>query len=197
MVWAHPDGWEGLEALSQDCMACPIQHLLVLGTSLSLLLVFLIYQLLRWSLPSQESAKMSACLLVKCFEIVGWEGMGKYKLGESCCSVAHVWLFVTPWTAAHQASLSFTTSQRLLKPMSIESVMPSNHLILGRPLLLLPSVFPSISILSSKSVLLIRWPKYWSFSFSISPSNEDSWLISFKIDWFDLLEVQRTLRSVL
>ena len=96
-------------------------------------------------------------------------------------------LFVTPWTAAHQASLSITNSQSLLKLMSIKSVMPSNHLILCHPLLLLPSVFPSIRVFSKKSVLCIRWPKYWSFSFSISPSNEYSGLISFRMDWLDLL----------
>ena len=98
-----------------------------------------------------------------------------------------VQLFATPWTAACQASLSFTTSWSLLKLMSIEAVMPSNHLILWCPLLLLPSIFPSIRVFSSESVLCIRWPKYGSFSFSISPSNEYSRLISFRIDWFDLL----------
>ena len=106
-------------------------------------------------------------------------------------------LFVTPWTAAHQASLSITNSQSLLKLMSIKSVMPSNHLILCHPLLLLPSVFPSIRVFSKESVLCIRWPKYWSFSFSISPSNEYSGLISFRIDCFDLLVVQGTLKSLL
>ena len=104
---------------------------------------------------------------------------------------------VTPWTAAHQASLSITNSQSLLKLMSIESVMPSNHLILCCPLLLLPSIFPSIRVFSDESVLHIRWPRYWSFSFSISPSHEYSGLISFRIDWFDLLAVQGTLKSVL
>ena len=105
-----------------------------------------------------------------------------------------VQLFPTPWTAACQASLSFTISQRLLKLISIESVMPSNHLILCHHLPLLPSVFPSIRVFSSESALCIRWPKYWSFSFSISPSNEHSGLISFRIDWFDLA-VQGTLKS--
>ena len=103
----------------------------------------------------------------------------------------------TPWTAAPQASLSITNSQRLLKLMSIESVMPSNHLILCHSLLLLPSIFLSARVISSESVLHIRWPKYWSFSFSISSSNEYSGLISFRIDWFDLLEVQGTLKSLL
>ena len=106
-------------------------------------------------------------------------------------------LFVTPWTTACQASLSITNSQSPLKLMSIESVMPSNHLILSHPLLFLPSIFPSIRVFSNESVLCIRWPKYWSFSFSISPSNEYSGLIFLRIDWFDLLSVQGTLKSLL
>ena len=110
-------------------------------------------------------------------------------------SLSPVQLFVTPWTAAHQASLCITNSRSLLKLMSIKSVMPSNHLILCRLLLLLPSIFPSIRVFSNESVLHIRWPKYWSFSFSISPSNEYSGLISFKVDWLDLLAVQGTLKS--
>ena len=116
-----------------------------------------------------------------------------------CCaeSLSCVWLFVTPWTAACQASLSITNSQSLLKLMSIDSMMPSNHLILCHPLLLLPSVFPGIRAFSNKSVLRIRWPKYWSFSFSISPSNEYSGLFSFRMDWLDLLVGQGTLKSLL
>ena len=110
--------------------------------------------------------------------------------------LSHVWLFTTPRTAAHQASLSFTTSWSLLKLMSIESVMPSNHLILCR-LLLLPSVFPSIRVFSNGSAVHIRWPKYLNFSFSISPSNEYSGLISFRMDWFDLLAVQGIPKSSL
>ena len=116
---------------------------------------------------------------------------------SSVQSLSCVWLFVTPWTAACQASLSITNSQRLLKIMSIESVMPSNHLILCRPLLLLPSIPASIRIFSNESVLRIRWPKYWSFNFSISPTNEYSGLISFRIVWFDLLAVQGTLKSLI
>jgi len=104
---------------------------------------------------------------------------------------------VTPWTAAQQASLSITNSRSLLKLMSIESLMPSNHLILCGPLLLPPLIFPSIRVFSSESVLHIRWPKYWSFSFSISPSNEYSGLISFMMDWLDLLAIQGTLKSLL
>ena len=116
---------------------------------------------------------------------------------SSVQSLSHVRLFATPWTAAHQASLSITNSQSLLKLMSNESVMPSNHLILCCPLLLLPSIFPSIRVFSNESVLHIRWPKYWSFSFNISPSNEYSGLISVRIDWLDLLAVQGTLKSLL
>ena len=114
---------------------------------------------------------------------------------SSVQSLIHVQLFATPWTAAWQASLSITNSWSPPKLMSIESVMPSSHLILCRPLLLLPSVFPSIRVFSNESALCIRWPKYWSFSFSISPSNEYSGLISFRIDWLDLLAVQGILKS--
>ena len=116
---------------------------------------------------------------------------------SSVQSLSHVRLFATSWTAAHQASLSITNSWSLLKLMSIKSVMPSSHLILCRPLLLLPSVFPSIRVFSNESALRMRWPKYWSFNFSISPSNEHSGLISFRIDWLDLLAVQGTLKSLL
>ena len=111
--------------------------------------------------------------------------------------LSHVRFFATSWTAAPQASLSFTISQSLLKLMSIESVMPSNRLILCHPLLLLPSIFPSIRVFSKELAPHIRWPNYWSFSFSISPSNEYSGVISFRIDWFDLLVVQGTLKSLL
>ena len=113
------------------------------------------------------------------------------SVAQSCPTLCN------PWTAAHQGSLSITNSWSLLKFMSIESVMPSNYLILCRPLLLLPSIFPSIRVFSDESVLCIRWPKYWSFSFSISPSNEYLGLISFRIDWFDLLAVQGKLKSLL
>ena len=112
-------------------------------------------------------------------------------------SLRRVWLFKTPWTAAGQASLSFTISQSLLKLMSIKSVMSPSHLILCCPLLLLPLIFPSIRFFSNESALCITWPKYWSFSFSISPSNDYSGLISFRIDWFDFLPVQGTLKSLL
>ena len=116
---------------------------------------------------------------------------------SSVQSLSRVWLFATPWTAAHQASLSIINSWSLLKLMSIKSVMPSNHLILCRPLLLPPSVFSSLRVFSSESVVCIRWPKYWSFSFSISPSSEYSGLISFRMYWLDLLAVQGTLKSLL
>ena len=112
-------------------------------------------------------------------------------------SLSCVWLFATPWTAARQASLSITNSQNLLKLMSIELMMPSNHLILCHPLLLPPSIIPSIRVFSNESALRIRWPKYWSFSFSISPSNEYSGLISFRMGWLDLLAVHGTLKSLL
>ena len=111
-------------------------------------------------------------------------------------SLSHIRLFVTPWTAAHQTSLSITNSRGLPTLMSIESVMPSNHLIFCRPLLLLPSIFPSIRVFSNESALHMRWPKYWSFSFNISPSNEHPGLI-FRMDWLDLLAVQGTLKSLL
>ena len=115
---------------------------------------------------------------------------------SSAQSLSHVQLFATPWMAAQQASLSITNSWNLLKLMSVESVMPFNHLILCRPLLL-PLIFPKIGVFSSESALHIRWPKYWSFSFNISPSNEHPGLISFRMDWLDLLAVQGTLKSLL
>ena len=118
------------------------------------------------------------------------------KRTSSVQSLSHVWLFATPRIAACQASLFITNSRSLLQLMAIESVMPSNHLFLCHPLLLPPSIFPSIRVFSNESVLRIRWPKYWSFSFSISPSNDYSGLISFKIDWFDLA-VQGTPKSLL
>ena len=116
---------------------------------------------------------------------------------SSVSSLSHVQHFVTRWIAAHQASLSITNSRSSLKLTSIESVMPSSHFILGRPLLLLPPIPPSIRVFSNESTLPMKWPKYWSFSFSISPSNEHPGLISFRMDWLDLLAVQRTLKSLL
>ena len=125
--------------------------------------------------------------------------VNKYNTHQfsSVQSLSHVQLFVTPWTAARQAYLSITNSQSMFRLMSIGLVMPSNHLILCCPLLLLPSILPSIRVFSNEPVLCIRWPKYWSFSFSISPSNEYSELISFTIDWFYLLAVQGTRKSLL
>ena len=125
-----------------------------------------------------------------------FEDKNNWHRFSSVQSLSHVWLFATPWTAACQASLSITNSWSLLKLMSVQSVMPSSHLILCRPLLL-PSIFPTIRIFSNGSALHIRWPKYWCFSFSISPSNEYSGLIFFRIDWFDLRAVQGTLKSLL
>ena len=118
-------------------------------------------------------------------------------LEHSVQSLSHVWLFATPWTAAHQASLSITNSQSPPKPVSMELVMPSNHLILCRPLILLHSILPSIRVFSNESALRIRWPKYWSFSFNTSPSSEHPGLISFRMDWLDLLAEQGTLKSLL
>ena len=116
---------------------------------------------------------------------------------SSVQSLSRVRLFATPWTAARQASLSITNCQSLLRLMSLESVMPSNHLILCHPLLFLPSIFPSIRVFSSESALCIRWPNYWSFSFNTSPSNDHSRLISFRMDWLDLPAVHGTLKSIL
>ena len=123
--------------------------------------------------------------------------MSLQSVSQSVQSLSHVRLFATPWTAARQASFSITNSQSLLILMSTESVMPSNHLILCHPLLLLPSIFPSIRVFSDESVLPMRWPKYWNFSFSISPSNEYSGLISFRMNWLDLFAVQGTLNILL
>ena len=141
------------------------------------------------------------CKLVQPSQKTSWRLLKvKVKVAQSCLtlcnpmdysvqSLSRVWLFATPWTAAGEASLSITNSRSLLKLMSIESVMPSNHLILCHRLLLPPSIFPSIRVFSIESVLHIRWPKYWSFSFSINPSNEYSGLNSFRMDWLDLLAV--------
>ena len=134
-------------------------------------------------------------MFIKYFIIFHWNIM--IVQFSSLQSLSRVWLHVTPWTAARQASISITNSWRPPKPMSIKSVMPSNHLILCHPLLLLPSVSPSIRVFSNESVLHIRWPKYWSFSFNISPFNEHPGLISFRMDWLDLLAVQGTLKSLL
>ena len=146
------------------------------------------------------------CLLILLFVIFFWrlvcltfycDSLETFKKVVVVQLLSHVLLFVTPWIAARQASLSLTISQSLLRLVSIELVMPSNHLILCHPLLLLPSVFPSISVFYNESAIHIRWPEYWSSSFSISPSNECSELIFFGIDWFDLLAVQGTLKSLL
>ena len=131
-----------------------------------------------------------SCLFLFLFFII----LGRISLVQS---LSHVWLFATLWTAERQASLSITNSQSPPKPISIESVMPFNHLILYCPLLLLPSIFPSIRVFSNESALHIKWPKYWSFSFKITPSNEHPGLISFRMHWLDLLAVQGTLKSLL
>ena len=134
------------------------------------------------------------CFIVKSPEWIRFDG---FAFVCSVQSLSCVRLFVTPWTAAHQASLSITKSQSSPKPMSIELVMSSNHFILCRPLLLLLSIFSSIRVFSNVSALCIRWPKYWSFSFNISPSNEHLGLISFRMDWLDFFAVQGTLQSLL
>ena len=148
-------------------------------------------------MPSQRAPEARKGFLVKVEVGVQSKEDTKSVQFRSVQSLSHVQLFVISWTAAHQAFLSITNSQRLLKLMSIESVMPSHCLIVCNPLLLLPSIFPSIRFFSNKSALPIKWPKYCSFSFSISPSNEYSGLISFKNDWFDLLAAQVTLKSLL
>ena len=134
--------------------------------------------------------------LILIFHFMSFSGLSVYSI-QSVQSLSCVWLFVTPWTAARQASLSITNSQSLLKLRSIESVMSSSYLILCRPLLLLPPIPPSTRVFSNESTLHIRWPKYWSFSFSISPSKEHPGLISFRMDWLDLLAVQGTFKSIL
>ena len=142
---------------------------------------------------------MNACNLLRTAS-APWSMLPSYLLSimfSSVQSLSRVRLFATPWIAAHQASLSITNSRSLLKLMSIESVMPWSHLILCRPLLLLPPIPPSIMVFSNESTLHMWWPKYWSFSFSISPSNEYSVFISFRIDWFGLLAVQGILKSLL
>ena len=142
--------------------------------------------------PGMEPVSLTSALAGRFFTTSTiWEGS---SVQFSHCRVR---LFAAPWTAAHQASLSITNSQSLFKLMSMESVMSSNHLILCRPLLLLPSIFPSIRVFSNESVLPTRWPKYWSFSFSISPSNVYSGLTSFSMEWLDLLAVRGTLKSLL
>ena len=146
-----------------------------------------------WSLRLCETLICSLKYQSKCTHkiLVSW--LFQFS---SVQSLSHVQLSENPWTAAHQASLSITNSRSSLKLMSIESVMPSNHLTLCRPLLLPPSIFPSIRVFTNESALRIRWPKYWSFSFNISPSNEHPGLISFRMDWLDLLAVQGTLKSL-
>ena len=150
----------------------------------------LVYQRFKfWVLGFDSSSSLQKCCSVMM--------ISSQPQFSSVQSLSHVRLFVTPWTTACQASLSITNSRSLLKPMSIESVMASNHFILCHSLLLLPSIFPSIRVFSNESALRIRWPKYWSFSFSISPSSEHPELVSFRMDWLDLLAVQGTLKSLL
>ena len=146
-------------------------------------------------MKKQKKAKGGACDYLRVR--LSFPGWFCFTPLSSVQSLSRVWLFTTPWIAARQASLSITNSQSLLRLMSIESVMPSSHLILCRPLLFLPPITPSITVFSSESTLRMRWPKYWSFSFSISPYNEHPGLISFRMGWLDLLAVQGTLKSLL
>ena len=139
---------------------------------------------------------ISCLLFVKCWFIKQCIKIFTSRF-SSVQSLSHVWLFGTPWIAARQASVSITNSRRSLRLTSIKSVMPSSHLILCRPLLPLPPIPPRIRVFSNETTLLMRWPKYWSFSFSISPSNEHPGLISFRMDWLDFLAVQGTLKSLL
>ena len=147
-----------------------------------------------WS-PNSQDLPRWPYLVIMSLQMVKWR-WGHSVHFTSVQSLSCVRLLATPWTATHQASLSITNSRSLLKLMSIELVMPSNYLILYCPPLLTPSIFPSVRVFSSESVLSIRWPKYWSFSFNISPSNEYSGLISFRMDWLDLLAAQGTLKSL-
>ena len=170
-------------------------------TLLSLGFVFLVGTVPLWAC-APTSLDSSFCIYVKLLAWIVWVPFHLLDVllaphEFSSVQFSCVQLFASPWTAARQASLSITNSQSLFTLMSIESVMPSNHLILCRPLLLLPLVFPSIRVFSNESVLHIRWPEYWSFSFSMSPSNEHPGLISFRMDWLDLLAVQGTLKSLL
>ena len=149
----------------------------------------------RGSQRNTVSVNVSSDPLCELFSL--WDTVSTYIQFSSAQLLSRVQLFATPWTATCQASLSITNSQSLPKPMSIESVMPSDYLILCHPLLLLPSIFPSIRVFSYQSALHIRWPKFWSLSFSISPSNEHPGLVSFRMDWLDLFAVQGTLKSLL
>ena len=163
-----------------------------------------LWKVVIWSPPFHSSGPLQPWIIIGTYAFCGkspnqviiliWNSIIQFS---SVQLLSRVRLFATPGTTAHQASLSITSSRSPPKPISIESVMPSNHLILCRRLLLLPSISPSIRVFSSESALHIRWPKYWSFSFSISPSNEYSGLISFRMDWLDLFAVQGTLKSIL
>ena len=154
----------------------------------------LLHFILFCSVISKELLPLERVVASAWFPLVGWDRSVQFS---SFWSLICVWLFATPWTAAPQASLSITNSQSSPRLMSIKSMMPSSHLILCHPLLLLPPIPPSIRVFSNESTLCIRWPKYWSFSFSLSPSNEHTGLISFRMDWLNLLAVQGTVESLL
>ena len=157
----------------------------------------IIYHCVTWEVPLSLLFPPKFLAILYLLTLLFVPFTKRYQQVQLVQLLSHVRLFATPWTAARQASLSITNSWSLLKLMSTELVTPSNHLILCHPLLLLTSIFPSIRVFSKESVLCIRWPKYWSFSFSISPSNEHPGLISFRMDWLDLLAVQGTLKSFL
>ena len=175
----RPSFFSGLYFQSVQIAQASNQHRIPMSSSSLIQAPHILMKIITWS--SRKNMLYLAFNTLQC---------------SSVQSISHVRLFATPWIAVHQASLSITNSQSLLKPMSIESVMPSSHLILCRPLLLLPRVLPSIRVFSSESALRMRWPKYWSFSFNISPSNEHPGLISFRMDWLNLLVVQGTLKSL-
>ena len=157
----------------------------------------MVFPLVMYELDHKEGwAPKNWCFQTVVLLRVPWRA-GRSVQFSSVQLLSHVQLFGTPWITAHQASLSITNSRSSPKLMCIESVMPSSHLILCRPLLLLPAIPPSIRVFSNESTLRMRWPKYWSFSFSISPSNEHPGLISFRVDWLNLLAVQGTLKSLL
>ena len=194
MGFSRQEHWSGVPLPSPNLVLdiylksiCSFYWIKVFGTKIWILDIFLLLEY-HTSILSQLPEQGKTCVFTNsCTQ----------PFVVAAQLLSSVRIFATPWTAAHQASLSFNTSQNLLKFMSIESVMPTSHLVLCCPILLLPSIFPSIRVLSSELALCIRWPKYWSFSFSISPYKEYSGLVSFRIDWFDLLAVQGTLKSLL
>ena len=189
----HPEVEKERTTFQGSCISMVVLYTVILHSHL---LNFSLYRslMLKGSKVFKEGRRLRLFKFSVCLPLL-WYSLLYWTQG-SVQSLSRVWLSSTPWTAACQASLSITNSWTSLKPMPIESVIPSNHLILCCPLFLPPSIFPSIRVFSNESALCIRWPKYWSFSFSISPFNECSGLISFRMDWLDLLVVQGTLKSL-